>query len=172
MARGRISVPSLGIAAALALACPNSALAQNGNLAIDWEVANRFRLFAVQEDFDAQVTAFRALRHKSVFDLEQEPAKGRGSRGWAAGVHRLCYDDWTGRVMSKCKRDGVEEDYLNPRDVRVKLTARLPTNFGSGMCTWTVGTGTAARTIANQDCARDRERGRTRTAFVSCCSRV
>jgi hypothetical protein len=93
MARGRVSAPSFGIAAAFAVACAGSALAQNGNLAIDWEVANRFRLFAVQEDFDAQVSAFRALRHKSVFELEQELAKGRGSRGWAAGVHRLCYDD-------------------------------------------------------------------------------
>ena len=147
MARGRFSVRSFGIAAVLALACGSSALAQSSNLAIDWEVANRFRLFAVQEDFDAQVSAFRATRHKSVFDLEQELAKGRGSRGWAAGIHRLCYDDWNGRVMNKCKRDGVEEDYLNPRDVRVKLTARLPTNFGSAICTWTIGTGTTARTI-------------------------
>jgi hypothetical protein len=56
-------------------------------------------------------------------------------------------------VLSKCRRDGVEEDYLNPRDVRVKLTARLPANFGSGTCTWTIGTGTSGRTIANQDCA-------------------
>jgi hypothetical protein len=153
MARGRVSAPSFGIAAAFAVACAGSALAQNGNLAIDWQVANRFRLFAVQEDFDAQVSAFRAIRHKSVFELEQELAKGRGSRGWAAGVHRLCYDDGSGRVLSKCRRDGVEEDYLNPRDVRVKLTARLPANFGSGTCTWTIGTGTSGRTIANQDCA-------------------
>ena len=86
MARGRFSAPSFGIAAVFALACTNSALAQSGSLPIDWEVANRFRLFAVQEDFDAQVTAFRALRHKSVFDHEQELAKGRGSRGWAAGI--------------------------------------------------------------------------------------
>jgi hypothetical protein len=153
MARGRFSVPSVGIAAVFALACTHSALAQNGKLAIDWEVANRFRLFAVQEDFDAQVTAFRATRHKTVFDVEQELAKGRGGRGWAAGVHRLCYDDASGRVLSKCKRDGVEEDYLNPRDVRVKLTARLPVNFGDAMCTWTIGTGTMARTIANQECS-------------------
>ena len=153
MARGRFSAPSFVIAAVFAVACMDSALAQTGNLAIDWEVANRFRLFAVQEDFDAQVSAFRAIRHKSVFELEQELAKGRGSRGWAAGVHRLCYDDGSGRVLSKCRRDGVEEDYLSPRDVRVKLTARLPANFGSGTCTWTIGTGTSGRTIANQDCA-------------------
>src|SRR5262245_23776612 len=153
LARGRVFAPSFGIAGLFALACANSALAQNGNLAIDWEVANRFRLFAVQEDFDAQVTAFRAPSQKSVFELEQELAKGRGSRGWAAYVHRLCYDDGSGRVISRCRRDGVEEDYLNPRDVRVKLTARLPANFGSGLCTWTIGTGTSGRTIANQDCA-------------------
>jgi len=153
MARGCFSVPSFGIAAVFVLACAHSALAQNGNLAIGWEVANRFRLFAVQEDFDAQVSAFRVTRHKSVYDVEQELAKGRGGRGWAAGVHRLCYDDASGRVLSKCKRDGVEEDYLNPKDVRVKLTARLPSNFGDAMCTWTIGTGTTARTIANQECS-------------------
>jgi hypothetical protein len=153
MAPGRFSVPSVGIAAIFGLACANSALAQNGNLAIDWEVANRFRLFAVQEDFDAQVSAFRTTRHKTVFDVEQELTKGRGGRGWAAGVHRLCYDDASGRVLSKCRRDGVEEDYLNPKDVRVKLTARLPANFGDATCTWTIGTGTAGRTIANQECS-------------------
>src|SRR5215510_2001828 len=167
MARGRFSAPTFGIAAALALNWANSALAQSGNLAIDWEVANRFRLFAVQADIDAQVTAFRAARHKTVFDLEQELAKGRASLGWASGIHRLCYDDWTGRVIGRCRRDGVEEDYLNPRDVRVKLTARLPANFGDATCTWTIGTGTAARTIANQDCAGTvYERAPTRQATV------
>src|SRR5262249_62396679 len=113
MARGCFSVPSFGIAAVFVLACAHSALAQNGNLAIGWEVANRFRLFAVQEDFDAQVAAFRTIRQKSELDLEQELAKGRGGRGWAGGVHRLCYDDGTRRVISKCRRDGAEEDYLN-----------------------------------------------------------
>ena len=110
MAPGGFSVPSFGIVAIFTLACAQSAFAQSGNLAIDWEVANRFRLFAVQEDFDAQVSAFRATRHKTVFDVEQELAKGRGGRGWAAGVHRLCYDDASGRVLSKCRRDGVVED--------------------------------------------------------------
>src|SRR5206468_650602 len=89
----RSSVRSFGIGVALALVCADAALAQTGNLAIDWEVANRFRLFAVQADFDAQVTAFRAIRSKSVLDLEQELAKGRGGVGWAANVHRLCYDE-------------------------------------------------------------------------------
>src|SRR5499426_4451498 len=116
----RSSVRSFGIGVAPALVCAGTAVAQTGDLAIDWEVANRFRLFAVQADFDAQVAAFRAIRSKSVLDLEQELAKGRGA-GWAANVHRLCYDESTGRVPSSCKRDGVEENYLKPKDVRVKL---------------------------------------------------
>ncbi len=149
---GRFSLRSFGIGAALALACAGPSFAQTGELAIDWAVANRFRLFAVQADFEAQVSAFRAVRNKSVFDLEQELAKGRGSVGWAAGVHRLCYDEWSGRVISRCKRDGVEEDYLNPKDLRVKLTAKLPSNFGDAACTWTIGSGAGARVIANQDC--------------------
>ena len=48
MAPGGFSVPSFGIVAIFTLACAQSAFAQSGNLAIDWEVANRFRLFAVQ----------------------------------------------------------------------------------------------------------------------------
>jgi hypothetical protein len=147
------SVRSFGIGAALALVCADPSVAQTGDLAIDWEVANRFRLFAVQADFDAQVTAFRAIRSKSVLDLEQELAKGRGGVGWAAGVHRLCYDESTGRVPGNCKRDGADENYLNSKDVRVKLTAKLPSNFGDAMCTWTIGAGTTAKVIANQDCA-------------------
>jgi len=148
----RSSVQPISIGLALAFACAAPSVAQTGDLTIAWEVANRFRLFAVQSDFDAQVTAFRAIRSKSVLDLEQELAKGRGV-GWAAGVHRLCYDEATGRVPGKCRRDGVEEDYLNPKDVRVKLTAKLPSNFGNGMCTWTIGGGATAKVIANQDCA-------------------
>src|SRR5262247_1800328 len=108
----RCSVRSFGIGVTLALVCTGTSVAQTGDLAIDWEVANRFRLFAVQADFDAQVTAFHAIRSKSVFNLEQELAKARGG-GWAAGVHRLCYDEATGHVLGKCRRDGVEEDYLN-----------------------------------------------------------
>src|SRR5215467_10084418 len=148
----RSSVQPISIGLALAFACAAPSVAQTGDLTIEWEVANRFRLFAVQSDFDAQVTAFRAIRSKSVLDLEQELAKGRGV-GWAAGVHRLCYDEMTGHVPGKCRRDGAEEDYLNPKDVRIKLTAKLPSNFGTGMCTWTIGSGATAKAIANQDCA-------------------
>ena len=148
----RSSVRSFGIGVALALVCADASLAQTGDLAIEWEIANRFRLFAVQADFDAQVTAFRTIRNKSVLDLEQELTKSR-SLGWAANVHRLCYDESTGRVPSTCKRDGVDENYLKPKDARVKLTARLPSNFGNAMCTWTIGGGTTAKVIANQDCA-------------------
>jgi hypothetical protein len=149
----RSSFQSISIGVALAFACVAPSVAQTGDFTIDWEVANRFRLFAVQSDFDAQVAAFRAIRSKSVLDLEQELAKGHGGVGWAAGVHRLCYEEATGRVPGKCRRDGAEEDYLNPKDVRIKLTAKLPSNFGTGMCTWTIGSGATAKVIANQDCA-------------------
>jgi len=142
-----------GIAGSLVLACASTASAQGDQVAIEWEVANRFRLFAEQTDFDAQVRAFRKASTKTVLEIEQKLA-GDSPRGigWAAGVVRLCVDTWSGQVYAKCKRDGVEEDYLNPKDIRIKLVAKLPANFGTAKCTWTIGSGEGAKTVAGQDC--------------------
>jgi hypothetical protein len=143
----------LGVGPLFAFAFASHAVAQGGEVAIEWEVANRFRLFAEQIDFDTHVRAHRAVRGKTVLEVEQRLAdeSPRGI-GWAAGVHRLCYDSWTGRVLAKCRRDGVEEDYLNPKDLRVRLTARLPADFGSAKCTWSIGSGEAAKTVPERDC--------------------
>src|SRR5262245_22253628 len=143
----------LAVASLFVLACASPAAAQGGAVAIEWEVANRFRLFAEQIDFDAHVRALRAVRSKTVLEIEQKLAdeSPRGI-GWAAGVHRLCFDAWTGRVPAKCRRDGIEEDYLNPKDLRIKLTPKLPADFGNANCTWTIGTGEAAKTVPDRDC--------------------
>jgi hypothetical protein len=148
---GRV-VRCLGVGPLVMLACASHAAAQGGDVAIEWEVANRFRLFAEQIDFDAHVRALRAVRSKTVLEIEQKLAdeSPRGI-GWAAGVHRLCFDGWTGRVPAKCRRDGVEEDYLNPKDLRVKLTAKLPADFGNAKCRWTIG-GETGKTVPDRDC--------------------
>src|SRR5436190_5397457 len=112
-----------------------SQVAAQDDVTIEWEVANRFRLFAEQVDFDAHVRAFRAVNGKTVLEIEQRLADQSRGIGWAAGFHRLCYDSWTGQLPARCRRDGVEENYPNPRDVRIKLTARLPADFGNGVCT-------------------------------------
>jgi len=121
---------------------------------IEWEIANRFRLFAEQIDFDIQVRAFRAVGGKTVLETERKLAdqNPRGI-GWAAGVHRLCFDSWTGQVPPRCRRDGVEESYLSPRDLRIRLGIKLPADFGNAKCTWTIGSGDTARTVPDRDCS-------------------
>jgi len=140
-----------GFGAVLVLAAVAQAVAQE--VTIEWEVANRFRLFAEQIDFDVQVRAFRAVSAKTVLETEQKlaDASSRGI-GWAAGIHRLCYDSWTGQVPARCRRDGAEESYLNPKDARIKLSAKLPAELGNAKCTWTIGSGDEAKTVPERDC--------------------
>src|SRR4051794_34649315 len=122
------------------LGAANSAQAQSG-LQIQWEVANRFRLFAEQQDFDRQVAAARATdgTWKSVLDTEHT-LEGSEGRGWSQSV-RLCYDKVRNRVLAKCDRDGTVENYLNPETSRIRLTAVVPRGFDAVNCTWTIGSG-------------------------------
>ncbi len=108
---------------------------------IEWEVGNRFRLFASQADFDEQVKAFRASGSKSVLVTEQKLALDSGGKGWASKISTLCFDTWRGRIIAHCKRDGVDETYINPTDARIRLTATLPADFGDATCDWQIGTG-------------------------------
>lgn len=107
--------------------------------AIDWQVANRFRLFAQQSDFDNQIKAFQ-VAGGTVLAAEQRLADGSGGKGWGNALGPLCYDDWRGRILDDCRRDGVVEKYLNPVSARIRLSVRLPAEFGDAACEWQITT--------------------------------
>jgi hypothetical protein len=136
------------------LLCPTRAgFAQSpGQAQITWEVANRFRLFTAQRDFDLHVNAWRSGTNgtgKSILETEQALEKTFDGRGWAASViGRLCYNSVTGRVpgyeratgqSTTCQRDNAKEDYLNPDSHLIKLRVTLPPAFSAAQCTWTIG---------------------------------
>src|SRR4029453_2912418 len=107
-------VRRFGLGTGLLLAGIGQAAAQ-GEIDIQWEVANRFRLFTQHAYFDAHVKAYRAVNGKSVLDTEQKLADDSRGVGWAASIEHLCYNSRTGRVPPKCVRDSVEGGYLNPK---------------------------------------------------------
>jgi hypothetical protein len=121
-------------------------------LEIDWEVPNRFRLFAEQKEFDRHVEAMRKAAGTSVLASEQWLEEKYGGRGWADTVGGLCFDVFRGRILETCKRDGHDETYLNPPSIRIKLQAKLPADFGEAVCDWTIGPVNIARTIAARNC--------------------
>ncbi|HEY7299765.1 MAG TPA: hypothetical protein VH684_17805 [Xanthobacteraceae bacterium] len=125
----------LGLVGSLMLAwwSADAALAQTGNLRIEWEVKNRFRLFRSENDFERHVAAYRA---DGVLGAERRLAIASDGRGWAQDiVERLCVDG-TGKLMQVCNRDGVRESYLAPRDHRIAalLSGPLPAGL---FCQWT-----------------------------------
>ena len=134
--------------AALAIATAlfhSAAAAQPADSAqIAWEVANRFRLFADQKDFDDQFKVFKAAGG-TVLAMEQALAQGNGGHGWGGKLRTLCYDDWRGRIVADCNRDGVVEKYLNPVSARIRLTAGLPADFGDASCDWQIATANNVR---------------------------
>ncbi len=117
---------------------------------IDWEVANRFRLFRDERDFRRQVEASRG---KSVLEAERALAEDTDGRGWAHDmVVRLCLDG-VGRVTDQCVRDGTRENYLNPADhrVTVRLAGVVPTG---ATCAWSFAAqGDTMPVTASGDCA-------------------
>jgi hypothetical protein len=141
------TVRRCGLVTALLLSGLAPAAGQTDDVSIGWEIANRFRLFAEQADFDIQVAALRAAANRTVLESEHRLAEDTRGQGWAANLRRLCFNSTTGKVLLKCKRDGVEEDYIRPKDLRLKLTAKLPANFGNAQCTWSIGTGSQARQV-------------------------
>jgi hypothetical protein len=123
--------------AILLLAGADPAIAQTA--AIDWEVVNRFRLFANQSDFEAHVAAYRDASDKSVLEIERKLAVASGGDGWARRIQRLCLDPTGATVSRRCVRDGQEEDYINPTSLRVSLTVALPPEFADASCAWQIG---------------------------------
>lgn len=136
---------------------------QGNSVQIDWEVANRFRLFAEQKEFDRHVEAYRSAQDKTVLAAEQRLASQSGGRGWADTAGKLCFDRFRGRILETCNRDGVDETYLNPPSIRIKLWAKLPDNFGDATCTWAIGPANIARSVPAQDCKRPVEDARAYT---------
>jgi hypothetical protein len=112
-----------------------------GQAQINWEVTNRFRLFAEQKDFDIQVAAWQIdtiSAGKSIFETERTLQTGTKT-GWSSKVGRLCYDRAAGEILTKCLRDNKEENYLSPDNHLIKLKVTLPPEFSSAQCTWTIG---------------------------------
>src|SRR5205085_3477838 len=102
----------------ISLASDIAAQAQVSDVRIEWEIANRFRLFKHQGDFDEHVRAVRANDGslRSIFDAERALSDAATAKGWAAPLlSRLCYDAVRGRIIDKCDRDGVTESYLNSK---------------------------------------------------------
>jgi hypothetical protein len=112
---------------------------------ISWEVANRFRLFAEQKDFDLQVNHSAG---KSVLEAEHSLEDAFKGRGWASSVGRLCYDRTTGELLQTCVRDNKRENYLKPNSHLIKLKVTLPPQFSAAQCTWTIGEIPGARPFA------------------------
>ena len=127
----------------LALWLAQAASAQSqppGPAQITWEVANRFRLFAEQKDFDRQVAVWRSgAAGKSVLETERALEKQADGRGWASMVGDLCYDSATGEVPQSCVRDSRPEKYLKPDSLFVQLRVKLPQEFLAAKCAWTIG---------------------------------
>jgi hypothetical protein len=127
---------------------PAPAIEPATGVAIDWEVANRFRLFRDERDFRRHV---EAARGHSVLEAEHALEVATDGRGWARDtVVRLCLDG-IGRVADQCVRDGVRESYLNPADHRVTVRLGGVTPTGA-TCAWSFAS-EGEPVTANIDCA-------------------
>jgi hypothetical protein len=133
------------------LLCPTRAsFAQAPSQAqITWEVANRFRLFTSQKDFDLHFNAWwNNGAGRSILETERTLEKEFEGKGWAASiVGRLCYNSDTGQVLKACKRDNGTEDYLKPDSHLIKLKVSLPAQFSAAQCTWTIGEAPGAKSF-------------------------
>jgi hypothetical protein len=126
-------------------------IAAAGELRIEWEVRNRFRLFRNEADFQRHVIAERA---GSRLAAEQRLAGETDGRGWAKDIfERLCVDP-AGALLETCERDGVRESYLAPKDHAV--VARLAGAVPEGaVCNWSFDDGTPPPRQASTPCAEE-----------------
>jgi len=108
-----------------------------GQLGIEWEVKNRFRLFRSERDFERHVAA---MRGDGVLEAEARLAKASDGRGWARDtVERLCVDR-QGRLLEQCERDGQRETYLSPKDHRIAVVLKGPAPANAN-CAWSFDDG-------------------------------
>lgn len=105
-----------------------------GNLRIEWEVKNRFRLFRNEADFRRHATA---MRGDGILAAEQRLARATDGRGWAREmVNNLCVDQ-SGRIPETCQRDGERENYMSPTDHRIGI-AVVGGLMPGALCAWTL----------------------------------
>jgi hypothetical protein len=123
----------------------------DGELRIEWEVSNRFRLFRSEADFRRHVAASVG---DGVLAAEQRLARETDGRGWAKDVlDRLCVDR-AGKLVETCQRDGERENYLAPQDHRISVRLAGPVP-ASANCTWTFDDGTPPPRQANAPCGEE-----------------
>ena len=104
-----------------------------GNLRIEWEVKNRFRLFRNEADFRRHAAATRG---DGVLAAEQRLARATDGRGWARDmVGNLCVDQ-TGQIPETCQRDGERENFMAPADHRIGIGIVGALAPGA-LCAWT-----------------------------------
>ncbi len=138
-------------AALFAFASPAAAQPADGELAIAWEVTNRFRLFRNEADFQRHVAARIG---DGVLAAEQRLAQATDGRGWAKdALDHLCVNA-AGRLTDTCQRDGTRENYLAPQDHRiaVRLAGAVPPG---ATCTWSFDDGTPPPQQATAPCAEE-----------------
>jgi hypothetical protein len=128
-------------------------LAQVGftaDLAISWEVKNRFRLFRYESDFLKHVDAARG---DGVLAAEQRLARSTEGHGWARTMlNSLCLDQ-SGKLAEICERDGEKEIYLAPTDHRVG--ALVPNAAPGASCAWTFDNGQDPAQAATVPCEEE-----------------
>jgi len=108
----------------------------SAEVAVSWEVKNRFRLFRYESDFLKHVDADRG---DGILEAERRLAVATDGHGWARTLlNGLCIDP-SGKLMEVCQRDGEKESYLAPTDHRVGVVA---INAPAGAtCAWTFENG-------------------------------
>ena len=127
---------------------PTAPPAAGPEIRINWQVANRFRLFRNEADFNRLAAV---MRGRSVLEAEQMLAAQTDGRGWAASLlGRLCLDS-AGEVVATCERDGARETYLTPSDHRIDV--RLEGARAGGSCAWSCEEGSAPARTFTASCA-------------------
>jgi hypothetical protein len=146
---------TISCAALVLCACFAPVLAQEA-LQIEWQVTNRFRLFSNQADFEWYVvnSGSQPGHSVSVLATEQTLIENTNGRGWAARISHLCFDTVKGGTPDTCNRDGLNEAYLNPKTVSIRLDLSPPANLSNAQCAWKIG----AELLAPEPCTNSVER--------------
>ena len=122
-----------------------------GNLRIEWEVKNRFRLFRNETDFRRHAAA---MRSDGVLAAEQRLARASDGRGWARDmVGNLCVDQ-SGRIPETCQRDGERENFMAPADHRIGIGIVGALAPGA-LCAWTFDDRESAAKQVTAPCAEE-----------------
>jgi hypothetical protein len=108
----------------------------SADIAISWEVKNRFRLLRYEADFLKHVDADRG---DGILESERRLATATDGHGWARTMlNGLCVDA-SGKLVEICDRDGEKEIYLSPTDHKVGVL--VPNAPPGASCAWTFENG-------------------------------